>query len=119
MGVADLAAKSVTRAKLDDAVGKVVDNALRRFPGSQTTAAVYHLEPTVPSGGIYTYDASAHFSALEIAMAQVNESSSSLVANSCIISGSKVLIGVRKLADGTAYAGACRVKLLVIGTPKG
>lgn len=114
-----LAAGAVSSDKLEQAVREVVARCVRRTYEEDTTLATYHLAATVPSGGVYTHSVAADFSSIGVAVAQINESSSSLVVNSCIVSGTSVLIGVRKLADGTAYAGACRIKLVVLGTPKG
>jgi len=113
-----LAANAVTSAKLDAATRDVLSRCVRRTYADETLLATYHVAATVPASGVYTYSVAADFKNIGLAVAQINESSSSLVCNSCIVSGTSVQIGVRKAADGTAYSGAARIKLLVIGAPK-
>ena len=109
---------AVTGAKLDAATRDLLSRCVRRTYADDTLLATYHVAATVPASGVYTYSAAADFKSIALAVAQINESSSSLVCNSCIVSGTSVKIGVRKAADGTAYSGAARIKLLVIGAPK-
>ena len=113
-----LAANAVTSAKLDAATRDVLSRCVRRTYADETLLATYHVAATVPASGVYTYSVAADFKNIGLAVAQINESSSSLVCNSCIVSGTSVQIGVCKAADGTAYSGAARIKLLVIGAPK-
>ena len=118
IGSDKLAANAVTAAKLDAATRDLLSRCVRRTYADETLLATYHVAATVPASGVYTYSAAADFKSIGLAVAQINESSSSLVCNSCIVSGTSVQIGVRKAADGTAYSGAARIKLLVIGAPK-
>lgn len=118
IGSDKLAANAVTSAKLDAATRDVLSRCVRRTYADETLLATYHVAATVPASGVYTYSVAADFKNIGLAVAQINESSSSLVCNSCIVSGTSVQIGVRKAADGTAYSGAARIKLLVIGAPK-
>ena len=116
---ADLAAGAVTSAKLDAATRDLLSRCVRRTYADETLLATYHVAATVPASGVYAYSVASDFKAVGLAVAQINESSSSLVCNSCIVSGTTVQVGVRKVSDGAAYSGAARIKLLVIGTPKG
>ncbi len=118
IGSDKLAANAVTAAKLDAATRDLLSRCVRRTYADETLLATYHVAATVPASGVYTYSVAADFKSIGLAVAQINESSSSLVCNSCIVSGTSVQIGVCKAADGTAYSGAARIKLLVIGAPK-
>lgn len=118
IGSDKLAANAVTAAKLDAATRDLLSRCVRRTYADETLLATYHVAATVPASGVYTYSVAADFKSIGLAVAQINESSSSLVCNSCIVSGTSVQIGVRKADDGTAYSGAARIKLLVIGAPK-
>ena len=118
IGSDKLAANAVTAAKLDAATRDMLSRCVRRTYADETLLATYHVAATVPASGVYTYSVAADFKSIGLAVAQINESSSSLVCNSCIVSGTSVQIGVCKAADGTAYSGAARIKLLVIGAPK-
>lgn len=113
-----LAANAVTAAKLDASTRDLLSRCVRRTYADETLLATYHVAATVPASGVYTYSVATDFKSIGLAVAQINESSSSLVCTSCIVSGTSVQIGVRKAADGTAYSGAARIKLLVIGAPK-
>lgn len=114
-----LAANAVTGAKLDAATRDLLSRCVRRTYADDTLLATYHVNATVPASGVYAHSVASDFKAVGLAVAQINESSSSLVCNSCIVSGTTVQVGVRKVSDGAAYSGAARIKLLVIGTPKG
>lgn len=114
-----LAANAVTGAKLDAATRDLLSRCVRRTYADDTLLATYHVDATVPASGVYAHSVAPDFKAVGLAVAQINESSSSLVCNSCIVSGTTVQVGVRKVSDGAAYSGAARIKLLVIGTPKG
>lgn len=114
-----LAANAVTGAKLDAATRDLLSRCVRRTYADDTLLATYHVAATVPASGVYVHSVASDFKAVGLAVAQINESSSSLVCNSCIVSGTTVQVGVRKVSDGAAYSGAARIKLLVIGTPKG
>lgn len=114
-----LAANAVTGAKLDAATRDLLSRCVRRTYADDTLLATYHVAATVPASGVYAHSVASDFKAVGLAVAQINESSSSLVCNSCIVSGTTVQVGVRKVADGAAYSGAARIKLLVVGTPKG
>ncbi len=118
IGSDKLAANAVTAAKLDAATRDLLSRCVRRTYADETLLATYHVAATVPASGVYTYSVAADFKSIGLAVAQINESSSSLVCNSCVVSGTSVQIGVCKAADGTAYSGAARIKLLVIGAPK-
>lgn len=114
-----LAANAVTGAKLDAATRDLLSRCVRRTYADDTLLATYHVAATVPASGVYAHSVASDFKAVGLAVAQINESSSSLVCNSCIVSGTTVQVGVRKVADGAAYSGAVRIKLLVVGTPRG
>ena len=114
-----LAANAVTCAKLDAATRDLLSRCVRRTYADDTLLATYHVAATVPASGVYAHSVASDFKAVGLAVAQINESSSSLVCNSCIVSGTTVQVGVRKVADGAAYSGAARIKLLVVGTPRG
>ena len=114
-----LAANAVTGAKLDAATRDLLSRCVRRTYADDTLLATYHVAATVPASGVYAHSVASDFKAVGLAVAQINESSSSLVCNSCIVSGTTVQVGVRKVADGAAYSGAARIKLLVVGTPRG
>lgn len=114
-----LAANAVTGAKLDAATRDLLSRCVRRTYADDTLLATYHVAATVPASGVYAHSVASDFKTVGLAVAQINESSSSLVCNSCIVSGTTVQVGVRKVADGAAYSGATRIKLLVVGTPRG
>lgn len=114
-----LAANAVTGAKLDAATRDLLSRCVRRTYADDTLLATYHVAATVPASGVYAHSVASDFKAVGLAVAQINESSSSLVCNSCIVSDTTVQVGVRKVSDGAAYSGVARIKLLVIGTPKG
>lgn len=114
-----LSANAVTGAKLDAATRDLLSRCVRRTYADDTLLATYHVAATVPASGVYAHSVASDFKTVGLAVAQINESSSSLVCNSCIVSGTTVQVGVRKVADGAAYSGAARIKLLVVGTPRG
>ena len=116
---AKLSDGAVTGAKLDAATRDLLSRCVRRTYADDTLLATYHVTATVPASGVYAHSVASDFKAVGLAVAQINESSSSLVCNSCIVSGTTVQVGVRKVADGAAYSGAARIKLLVVGTPSG
>lgn len=116
---AKLSDGAVTGAKLDAATRDLLSRCVRRTYADDTLLATYHVTATVPASGVYNHSVASDFEAVGLAVAQINESSSSLVCNSCIVSGTTVQVGVRKVADGADYSGAARIKLLVVGTPRG
>ena len=109
---------TIAKGDLATALQAYLDNCVHRTYSAGAGLATYLVEGTASSGSI-SKNLSADFTAVEFAVAQVNEASSSIVANACITSGTTVTMSLRKVADGAAYAGACRVKLLVLGTFRG
>ncbi|MFR5092585.1 MAG: hypothetical protein ACLTDR_11790 [Adlercreutzia equolifaciens] len=90
IGSDKLAANAVTAAKLDAATRDLLSRCVRRTYADETLLATYHVAATVPASGVYTYSVAADFKSIGLAVAQINESSSSLVCNSCIVSGTSV-----------------------------
>lgn len=109
---------TIAKGDLAVALQTYLGNCVHRTYAAGAGLATYLVEGTASSGSI-SKNLSADFTAVEFAVAQVNEAASSIVANACITSGTTVTVSLRKVADGAAYAGACRVKLLVLGTLKG
>lgn len=109
---------TIAKGDLAVALQTYLGNCVHRTYAAGAGLATYLVEGTASSGSI-SKNLSADFTAVEFAVAQVNEDASSIVANACITSGTTVTVSLRKVADGAAYAGACRVKLLVLGTLKG
>lgn len=109
---------TIAKGDLAVALQTYLGSCVHRTYAAGAGLATYLVEGTA-SSGLISKNLSADFTAVEFAVAQVNEAASSIVANACITSGTTVTVSLRKVADGAAYAGACRVKLLVLGTLKG
>lgn len=105
----------IPAAKLNTAVQTLLANALRRTGSQNCTVCTYSFTATPSSSGTVTKSVADEFKSVGFVIAQINEQSSSLVANACNVSGTNVLISVRKVADGTPYASVCSLKLVVFG----